>query len=338
MRVGLIGTGRIGVLHASTLIRSPAVSELVVADAEPARAARAAQETGATVATVDALVAGGADALVIAATSAAHTELLLGGAAAGLPMFCEKPLAADLAGTLAVVERLAAAGVPVQVGFQRRFDAGYRAAHEALRAGALGFVHTLRAVTADPAPPDPAYIPGSGGIFRDCSIHDFDAIRFVTGREVVSVWATGANRGADFFAEAGDVDTAAAVLTLDDGTLAFVSASRYNGGGYDVRLELCGSAGALAVGLDARAPLRSAEPGVAWPDGRPYAHFYERFGAAYAAELEAFVELAAGRAPNVCPPEDALEALYVAEAAQRSCDERRAVAVDEIRTPAAVAP
>jgi myo-inositol 2-dehydrogenase/D-chiro-inositol 1-dehydrogenase len=337
VRVGLIGTGRIGVLHAGTLIRSAAVSELVVADADAARAARAAEATGASLATVDELFAGRADAIVIAATSAAHTPLLLRGADAGLPMFCEKPLAADLAGTRAVVERLAAAGVPVQVGFQRRFDAGYRAARDAVRAGELGRLHTLRAVTADPAPPDPAYIPGSGGIFRDCNIHDFDAIRFVTGREVASVWATGANQGAAFFAEAGDVDTAASVLALDDGTLALVSASRYNGGGYDVRLELAGTAGSLAVGLDARAPLRSAERGVDWPGEPPYSDFYDRFGPAYAAELEAFVALAAGRAPNACPPEDALEALHVAEAAQRSRDEGRAVAVKEIRATQTVA-
>ena len=153
MRVGLIGTGRIGVLHAGTLIRSAAVTELVVADADAARAASAAEATGASLATVDELFAGRADALVIAATSAAHTELLRRGAAAGLPMFCEKPLAADLAGTRAVVERLAAAGVPVQVGFQRRFDAGYRAAREALGRGR--WACCTRCAPSRPTPPRP---------------------------------------------------------------------------------------------------------------------------------------------------------------------------------------
>ena len=141
-------------LHAGTLIRSAAVSELVVADADPARAASAAEATGASLATVDELFAGRADALVIAATSAAHTELLRRGAAAGLPMFCEKPLAADLAGTRAVIERLAAAGVPVQVGFQRRFDAGYRAAQEAVR-GRGSWAGSTRCARSRPIPPRP---------------------------------------------------------------------------------------------------------------------------------------------------------------------------------------
>ena len=118
---------------------------------------------------------------------------------------------------------------PVHVGFQRRFDRGYQRAQQAVAAGELGFVHSIRAQTHDQAPPHAAYIPTSGGLFRDCSIHDFDIIRFVTGREVASVYATGANKGAAFFSEAGDVDTAAAVLTLDDGTLVNLSATRYNG-------------------------------------------------------------------------------------------------------------
>jgi myo-inositol 2-dehydrogenase/D-chiro-inositol 1-dehydrogenase len=331
MRVGLVGTGRIGVLHAGSLLQTAGVEELVLADADGDRAVRVAAEVGAAAAGVDELFSGRVDALVIAATSSAHADLLYRGADAGLTMFCEKPLAADLAGTLAVIEHLRATGASVQVGFQRRFDAGYRAAREVVRSGRLGFVHTLRAVTCDMEPPDPSYLPGSGGLFRDCSLHDFDVIRYVCGREVVAVYAAGANLGEAFFAAAGDVDTAAALLTLDDGALATVTAARYNGAGYDIRLEVAGSEDTLVVGLDDRAPLRSAEPGVRWPAGRAYTGFYDRFQTAYAAELAAFVEHARGRAPNPCPPGEALEALYVAEAAQRSRDERRVVSIDEVR-------
>ena len=270
MRAGLIGTGRIGVLHAETLRRIPDITELVLADADPERVRAVAGAVGAAVAGVDEILDGRVDALLIAAATPAHAELVRRGADAGLPVFCEKPLAADVAGTVAVIEYARAAGVSLQVGFMRRFDAGYRAARDAVLSGRLGTVHTLRATTADASPPPAAYIPTSGGIFRDCHVHDFDIVRFVTGREVASVWATGANKGEAFFAEAGDVDTAAAVLTLDDGTLASVTGSRYNGGGYDVRLEVAGSAGMVAVGLDDRAPLRSAEPGVAWPPEPPY--------------------------------------------------------------------
>ncbi len=162
-------------------------------------------------------------------------------------------------------------------------------------------------------------------------MHDFDAIRWVTGREVASVRATGANRGAAFFADAGDMDTAAALLTLDDGTLAVCTATRYNGAGCDVRLEVCGSAGTLVAGLDERAPLAPAG-GLA--PLAPYRDFAERFRAAYVAELEAFLEVAAGRAPSPCTGEEALAAQLVADAADLSRREGRTVELGEVRAVA----
>jgi myo-inositol 2-dehydrogenase/D-chiro-inositol 1-dehydrogenase len=182
----------------------------------------------------------------------------------------------------------------------------------------------------DPSPPPAAFIRSSGGIFRDCSVHDIDAVRWVTGREVSTVYATGSNQGDPFFREAGDVDTGAALLTLDDGTLAIISATRYNGAGYDVRMELLGSEDSISVGLDDRLPLRSAEPGVTWPAGTAYTNFLDRFRAAYIAELEAFVEVVSGR-PSPCSPADALETFYVAEACELSRREKRPVKMDEVR-------
>jgi myo-inositol 2-dehydrogenase/D-chiro-inositol 1-dehydrogenase len=246
-------------------------------------------------------------------------------------VFCEKPLAADLTATRELVATVAAAGAVVQVGFQRRFDAGIRAVRDAVAEGRLGWTHTLRSTTFDPAPPPAGYLPHSGGLYRDCAVHDFDAVRFVTGREVVEVYATGANRGADFFAAAGDVDTATALLTLDDGTLGTVSCTRYNGAGYDVRLEVFGSAGSIAAGLDERTPLASAEPNPGLPTGgKPYANFLERFADAYATELRTFVEVAAGRAANPCPPADALATFRIAEACELSRAEGRPVRLDEV--------
>jgi myo-inositol 2-dehydrogenase/D-chiro-inositol 1-dehydrogenase len=331
MRVGLVGAGRIGALHAETLHDLPTVSELVVADAEPARAREVADKVGADHAEVDELFADRVDALVIAAATSAHAQLVHRAADARLPVFCEKPLAADVVGTRSVLDHVEAAGVSLQVGFQRRFDAGYRAARQAVQSGRLGWVHSISATTFDQVPPHAGYIPQSGGIFRDCHIHDFDIIRFVTGREVVTVFSSGGNKGEDFFRDAGDVDTSAALLTLDDGTVATVLGGRYNGAGYDVRLEVHGSEAMVAVGLDERAPLRSCEQGVTWPPGQPYRDFFERFRAAYATELGDFVAHVLGAIPNPCPPQDALEALYVAEAAQRSLDERRLVHLEEVR-------
>ncbi|MBV9383869.1 MAG: Gfo/Idh/MocA family oxidoreductase [Streptosporangiaceae bacterium] len=332
MRIGLVGVGRIGAFHAGTLRRLPGVESVVVADADGARARDVARQLGTEAAvSVAALLSAGIDALVIATATATHPELIRRGIEAGLPVFCEKPVAPDVDGTLEVVKYASGSAAEVQIGFQRRFDAGFRAARDAAQSGALGWLHTIRSTTFDAAPPPAGYIPGSGGIFRDCAVHDFDAIRWVTGREVSQAYAVGANRGDEFFRAAGDVDTASAVLTLDDGTIAVVSCGRYNAAGYDVRLEVLGAAGSLCAGLDDQLPLRSAEPGEPFPAGPSYRQFMERFRAAYTAELAAFTEVAAGRAASPCTPQDALEAFYVAEACELSRRRGEPVTISEVR-------
>ncbi|MFI6644840.1 Gfo/Idh/MocA family oxidoreductase [Streptomyces sp. NPDC050504] len=346
MRIGLVGTGRIGTFHTAVLARHPGVTSLVVADADPARAAEAAEaarragaahRTGPSVEaarSVDELFASGPDAVVIASATSAHAELIGRTARAGLPAFCEKPVALDLAGTRAALAATAAAGTALQLGFMRRFDAGYTAARDAVRTGLLGRLHTVRAVTSDPAPPPVGYLPLSGGLYRDCLVHDFDALRWVTGREVVEVYATGSDAGPPMFREAGDVSTAAAVLTLDDGTLATATATRRNGAGYDVRMELAGEKDQWVVGLDGRTPLTSAEPVGPPPPADPWPGFLERFGPAYEAELDAFVALArdggGGGAVNPCDGYEALAALRIAEACERSRREHRPVRLDEV--------
>ncbi|MBX6768512.1 MAG: Gfo/Idh/MocA family oxidoreductase [Actinomadura rubrobrunea] len=330
MRIGLAGAGRIGARHAAALREMPEVDSLVVADADARRAQALATGPGVrAVGSVEELFEADLDGLVVAAATEAHTALVARGVAAGVPVFCEKPLATDLDGTFQMVRSAAAAGVPVQVGFQRRFDAGYVAAREAVATGRLGWLHTVRSCSFDPAPPPPSYVPGSGGLFRDCAIHDLDSIRFVTGREVVRVAAVGANRGDEVFRRHGDVDTGAALLTLDDGTLCLVAATRYNAAGYDVRLELYGSKDSVVAGLDERTPATGL-PGGASPR-RPYSGFLERFSDAYDAELRAFLDLVAGRRGNPCPPEEALEALYLAEACDLARRENRVVDVAEVR-------
>jgi myo-inositol 2-dehydrogenase/D-chiro-inositol 1-dehydrogenase len=239
-------------------------------------------------------------------------------------------VAASLAETLELVDLADEADVPVHVGFQRRFDAGYRRAREAVLSGELGFIHTVRANTHDQSPPPAAYIPTSGGLFRDCSIHDFDVLRFVTGREVATVYAVGANKGADFFTQGGDVDTCAAVLTLDDDTLVVVSATRYNGGGHDVRMEVMGSEGTIGVGYDDSLAVRSVEAAVDYPRGPQKWSFMERFLPAYRTELAAFADVVAGRADSPCTVADALEAFRVAEACEVSRASGRPVAMTEI--------
>ncbi|MGW0554090.1 Gfo/Idh/MocA family protein [Streptomyces sp. NPDC002926] len=331
MRIGLIGTGRIGSFHASVLSRHREVGSLVVADADAARAAEVAERTGSTAApSADEIFTWGVDAVVIASATAAHAELIARAARAGLPTFCEKPIALDLPGTLSALREVEQAGTLLQLGFMRRFDAGYTKAREVVRSGALGRLHTVRAITSDPTPPPAAYLPLSGGLYRDCLVHDFDILRWVTGREVVEVYATGSDAGPAMFREAGDVDTAAAVLTLDDGTLATATATRCNGAGYDVRMELAGELDTVAVGLDDRTPISSTEPKGPPAADKPWPGFLERFAPAYEAELDAFVRMVQGEAENPCDGWEALTALRIAEACELSRRERRPVRLEEI--------
>jgi myo-inositol 2-dehydrogenase/D-chiro-inositol 1-dehydrogenase len=332
MRIGLIGLGRIGALHAETLSELDEVTSLAVTDVSPdAVAAVSERHPVEAMPDVASLLSAGVDGVVIAAATASHPDLVLAATGAGLPVFCEKPLASTASEAVALRSRLADVDVPIQIGFPRRFDAGFSAARHAVASGQLGWVHTVRSTTLDPAPPPASYIAGSGGIFRDCSVHDFDAIRWVTAREVVEVYAVGSNRGDPFFAEVGDVDTASALLTLDDQTLAVVSNTRYNARGYDVRMEIHGSDDSAAVGLDERLPLRSLEPGVTFPTGDPHVFFIDRFRDAFRAELAAFIDVVAGRRDSPCSVDDALEAGWIAEACTLSQREHRPVAVAEVR-------
>ena len=195
------------------------------------------------------------------AATPAHAELTLAAVHRGLPTFCEKPIAATAAESARVAEVIARSGVPVQVGYQRRFDAAFAAAKRAVDDGSLGLLHTVRSTTMDPAPPPMEYIAGSGGIFRDCAVHDFDVLRWVTGQRAVEVYATGSVQGDPRFAEFGDVDTAAVLVTFDQGTLGVVSAARYNGRGYDCRLEVHGFHDTVVAGWDQGAPMRNVDPG-----------------------------------------------------------------------------
>lgn len=330
MRIGIVGAGRMGAFHARTLAGLPDVDEIVITDADPARARMVADTVGAAVAdSLPGMLRGGVAGLAIATPASTHGDLIRVAAAAERPIFCEKPLAQDVLGTLAALEVVSEAGVALHVGFQRRFDAGFTSVREAVRSGRLGWLHTLRLCTADPAPPLPSYLSTSGGIFRDCAIHDFDLVRWITGVEVAEVFAVGGNRGDRLFADMHDVDTAIVTLTLSDGALAVCTATRYNGAGYDVRLEACGSAGTMVAGLDERTPVTCAGlPPVAQRGA--YAGFIDRFGAAYRTEMEAFCEVVRGDRASPCDGRQALAAILIAEAATWSLHEHRSVTLAEV--------
>ncbi len=330
MKIALLGAGRIGQLHARLLAATPGVSELLVADVDAARAAEVARRVGATAApTIDGAL-DRAEAVVIAAATDAHAALIRAGADRRLPVFCEKPIALDLAETRRVVEHAEAAGIPLQIGFQRRFDPAYREARRLIATGALGTLYLVRLAGHDPAPPHEAYIPVSGGLFVDFSIHDFDAIRWLTGTEVEEVYADGGVRGFELFRKYGDVDTAVATLRMSDGTLAVLDVARHDPLGYDIRTEVFGSRDSVAVGLGPRTPLRSLEPGVPPPAGPAWQSFLVRFEDAYRAELVEFVRVARGDAASPCTGRDGLAALEIAVAATRALQAHRPVRVADV--------
>lgn len=329
MRVAQLGAGRIGAMHAAILADLLEPGALVVADVDPTRAASVAASTGATAAGIEDAIAS-ADALVIAASSSAHPELIRAAIRRGVPTFCEKPLATDLDETRRVADEVEASGISFQLGFQRRFDAAYREARRLVEDGSLGTLYVVRLAGHDPEPPHEAYIPTSGGIFNDFSIHDFDVTRWLTGQEIEEVYADGDVLGFPMFAKYGDVDTAVATLRLSGGTRAILSTTRHDPLGYDIRTELFGSGDSVTIGLGPRTPMRSLEPGVPPPAGPAWSQFMERFREAYENELRAFLRVARGEEESACTARDGLEAARVAVAATRSLREHRPVRVVEV--------
>lgn len=330
--LGLIGLGRIGAFHTETLTGLPEVDELVITDERTEIVKQVADKFGATpVDSVAALFDSGIDGVVVAAATPAHAELTLAAVERGFPTFCEKPVASTAAESARVAAAIAASGVPVQIGYQRRFDAAFAAAKLTVDSGALGHLHTVRSTTMDPAPPPLDYIKGSGGIFRDCAVHDFDVLRWITGQEAVEVYATGSVQGDPLFTEYGDVDTAAIIVRFDGGALGVVSNARYNGRGYDCRLEVHGFDDTVVAGWDQGAPVRNVDPAVDFPTGQPHHFFMDRFTEAFRTELSGFVQVVGGGPIQGATVADAVEVAWIAEAATESLRRGAPVRIEEVR-------
>jgi len=260
VRVGIIGAGRIGAIHATNLHRHPDVSEIVVTDADQAQSKQVAEQCGGEIVPEPVELLESVDAVVICTPADMHVDLIELAVKHEVPALCEKPLATNLADARRAVSVVAKADVPVQLGFNRRFDTGYRSARDLVANAGLGTVTLVVGHHHDHQLPSEEYIARSGGEFLDQLIHDFDILRFVTGREVIRVHAAGATKGFDWFSKYDDYAQVAATLYLDDGTLAVLCGSRYDPVGYDVRMEVFGTKDSVAVGLGPRTPLRSLEP------------------------------------------------------------------------------
>ena len=331
MRIGVIGVGRIGTMHATNLAALDAVDTVLLHDPVPGRAEEAAALLGARtepIGSVEELLAA-SDGVLVATPTSTHPQLLRCCLAARVPVLCEKPIAGELGELAALVAEVDTAEVPVLVGFQRRFDPSVVELHRRIRAGELGTIYHVRAVGNDATPPDFGYLPSSGGIFRDLLIHDLDAVPWLVGEPVVEVYASGSVLVDKAFAAADDVDNAVAVLRFAGGAHAVLVGGRHDPVGYDHRIEVLGSKDSLAVGLDSRTPLTSLEPGgpVVAPDAYP--GFPERFHRAYVNEMAVFVDVVAGRAENPSPVRDSVISLTLADACESSRRSGRPVRLDE---------
>jgi myo-inositol 2-dehydrogenase/D-chiro-inositol 1-dehydrogenase len=332
LAVGLVGTGRMGSFHAETLAhRLPGVRLAALVDPAPGAARRLADRLGCPTALTDAgelLADPGIDAVVIATPARTHADLVVAAARAGKAVYCEKPMAVTLAEADRAIAAAAAAGVPLQVGFNRRHDAGFRAAHERIAAGGIGTPQLLRSLTRDPKLADPARVP-PWTIFLETLIHDFDALRYLNpGAEAVEVFAMADALVRPDFKDRGLLDTAVVTVRFDNGAIATAEANFQAVYGYDVRGEVFGSAGMLTMGDIRRTHLTAYGPDGATTECVTYDQ--DLFHDAYVAELADFADgVRTGRAPSVTG-EDARAALSIALAAVESVTTGGPVRVGEL--------
>jgi myo-inositol 2-dehydrogenase/D-chiro-inositol 1-dehydrogenase len=331
--IAVLGCGRIGRMHAANIAAHPRARLASVYDVNAAAAAEVAAAHGAPAAASAAAVLASpeTEAVLVATATETHADYIEAAVAAGKPVLCEKPI--DL--SLARVERCAAAirgsSVPVQLGFNRRFDPGHRAARAALERGEIGDLHQVVITSRDPGMPPRAYYEAAGGLFRDMTIHDFDLARFMLGEEPVEVFAMGGGLiDPGLMGELGDHDTAMILMRTASGKQCHINNSRTAVYGYDQRVELLGTKGMLQSENRRPHEMRRAtatETGVA----EPYLFFFiERYREAFMAEIDAFVDAVEAGRPAEVGFEDGRRALILAEAAYRSIAEGRMVRVGEI--------
>ena len=332
VKLGIIGAGRIGRLHANTLTTRVAGAELVaVADIFDDAAKAAAEDYRIPHFTADpseVIQSGDIDAVVICSSTDTHCRFIIEAARAGKQIFCEKPIAFDLADIDEALAAVAEAGVQLQIGFNRRFDANHARLKRAIAGGEIGEAHTMTIISRDPSPPPIDYIKVSGGLMMDMMIHDFDMARFLLG-EVEEIFALGDVKIDPAIGEAGDIDTAKVMLRFENGAFGTIENSRQAVYGYDQRVEVFGSAGAATTGNWHPNAVTISDAASVRRD-LPLHFFVERYFESYVAEMIAFVDaISDGKSVPVVGLDGRVPVL-MAMAGMRSMTENRPVRLDEI--------
>lgn len=330
LNFGIIGAGRIGRLHAYNLagnIRGAKVVAVMDAQLEAAQSLASELNASAYHDVHELLEQASIDAVLIGSPTSLHAEHIEYAAEAGKAIFCEKPVALDLARTIQAMQKVEDKGVPFQIGFNRRFDSGIASIAEKVHSGAMGKVEVFRSQSSDPSPPPLSYVASSGGIFLDSAIHDLDIARFIGG-EVQRVTALGRTLVEPKLADYDDVDTSVVTLEFTSGALGIVQNSRRTHFGHDVRVEVHTEKGKMVAEQERRSAVWHYD--AAGIHGDYQVDFLERFRDAYVAELQAFV--AAIHADKKPQPSSqaAIASLKVAIAATRSLQEQRPVELIEI--------
>ncbi|WP_424973957.1 inositol 2-dehydrogenase [Dinoroseobacter sp. S124A] len=318
MKLGLLGCGRIGQVHARSLSRMAGADLVAVADAMPAAAEALAASSRAEIRAPEAIIAGAdIDAVIIATPTTLHYDQIHACAAAGKAIFCEKPIDLSAERAAECREAVAAAGVPFLTAFNRRFDPSFAHLQAQLRAGAIGNIEQVIITSRDPAPPPISYIESSGGLFRDMMVHDLDMARFLLGEEPVELYAVGSCLVDPEIGAAGDVDTAAVTLTTASGKICQITNSRRATYGYDQRIEVHGAEGMLQA-ANQPSHLVTRAGGDGFNSARTMDFFLERYEAAYLAEMTHFVEAVSSGAPLSATIEDGVAAQRLADSAARA--------------------
>ena len=330
LKIGLLGAGRIAGVHAAAISQNPQSKLVAISDFYPDVADKLARQFDAVMRTNEDIIADPEiDAVLIATPTDTHSDLIEAATAAGKAVLCEKPVDLSLERARACLHNSAPSGVPVMVGFNRRFDPNFAALKASLEAGDIGKAELLSITSFDPAPPPVSYIKTSGGLFRDMMIHDFDMANFIMGEAPISVMATASCVVDPEIGAAGDVDTAVVTLSYADGRIAVIKNSRRAAYGYDQRVELLGAQGLLqAQNMLENTVVKSTDKGVT--GAKPTYFFLERYMAAYAAEWASFVDAVTNGTALPVTLSDGIDALAMAEAATRSAQSAMPVTLAEI--------